>query len=81
MKPSMRLLDKLDKAMEHQKTKFGHEPKATPFQFASILGEEFGEICRGINQDKFIDVEKECIQSVAVILAFLDGDLHYGSSA
>ena len=62
--------------MGKQKDKFGHEPIASDDAFIRILGEEFGEICRCLNQGK--DPRDEVIHCTAVCLAFLQGDLHDG---
>lgn len=75
------ILKKVSEAMEHQHQKFGAEPTATPIEAIAILGEEFGEFCRAINQDKFADAQHEAIQIIAVTLAWLEGDLHYGKQS
>ncbi len=50
--------------------KFGTQ-SLTLFDWASILGEEYGEVCRAINEEHFNDgdlqvVYAECIQVAAV---------------
>lgn len=72
------LLQQVSDAMEHQHKKFGHKPLASNMQFLSILGEEYGEVCRGINQGNRQAAEKEAIQCVAVCIAWLQDDLHFG---
>lgn len=70
---------KLNEERAKQKTKFGHEPFATPEAFIRIAGEEFGEICRAVNQgSNYESVIKETLHLAAVCIAFLDGDLHDG---
>jgi hypothetical protein len=69
---------RIQNALEHQKKKFGLRPIATDMQAVCILGEEYGEFCRGINQRDQVQAEKEAIQIIAVTLAWLEGDLHYG---
>jgi hypothetical protein len=75
------VLKRVSDAMDHQQKKFGQEPTATPLEAIAILGEEFGEFCRAINQDKFAEAQHEAFQIVAVTLAWLQGDLHYGKQA
>jgi NTP pyrophosphatase (non-canonical NTP hydrolase) len=69
----------IGKALLKQEDKFGSEPIATNSQFAHILGEEYGEVCRAINQDNRNDLIKECSQCCAVIIAHMMGQLHYGT--
>jgi NTP pyrophosphatase (non-canonical NTP hydrolase) len=64
---------------KRQHAKFGHLCLADQFKFSAILGEEVGEICRAINQENDEQLFEECIQTLAVIFAFLEGDLHYGT--
>jgi NTP pyrophosphatase (non-canonical NTP hydrolase) len=73
-----RIINAINEAMRRQKEKFGGEPLATPSQFAHILGEEFGEVCRAINQGNREQLQHETIQCIAVIAAYLQNDLHYG---
>lgn len=69
---------RIENALKHQRDKFGHKPLATDMQAVSVLGEEYGEFCRGINQRNRAHAEKEVLQVIAVSLAWLEGDLHYG---
>jgi NTP pyrophosphatase (non-canonical NTP hydrolase) len=53
-----------------QHEKFGTQ-SLTLFDWSSILGEEYGEVCRAINEEHFSDGElqsvyDECIQVAAV---------------
>lgn len=64
-----------------QRMKFGHFPLATRPEMVSILGEEFGEVCRAVNQElSEEDLRKEVLQVAAVAIAYLDGDLHHGKT-
>ena len=61
--------------LQRVRTKFGVQ-SLTLFDWACILGEEYGEVCRAINEEHFdagqlSEVYKECIQvaSVAVHIA------------
>lgn len=72
----------LDVERQKQKQKFGDQPIAHENEFIRIAGEEFGEICKEINQrssDK--QIRKEILQLAAVCIAYLDYDLHDGSKA
>lgn len=76
------LLIRINEAMQVQHEKFGKEPLATADDFIRILGEEFGEICRSYNQQFSPEICKiEVIQCIAVCIAWLQGNLHYGKQA
>lgn len=63
-----------------QKQKFGDEPEATRDGLLRILGEEFGEICKEVNQRKSRQaIDKEVLQLAAVCVAWLEDDLHDGA--
>lgn len=62
-----------------QRKKFGKEPFASAGDFIRIAGEEFGEVCRAVNQGADTPtIYTEIKQLAAVCIAFLDGDLHDG---
>jgi NTP pyrophosphatase (non-canonical NTP hydrolase) len=70
----------IEAAMEHQKRKFGKYPIAETRQSLSILTEELGEVARAINEKSATEtLEHEIIQVIAVSIAWLEGDLHYGA--
>jgi NTP pyrophosphatase (non-canonical NTP hydrolase) len=76
---SQELFAKLVEERERQHQKFGDDPHATVEGFIRIAGEEFGEVCRGVNQHaKISELKKEILQLACVCIAFLDGDLHDG---
>jgi hypothetical protein len=79
MKPTTQKI--IEDAIQHQFVKFGREPLATHKEFVSILGEEFGEICRAVNQQNSMQTIKECVHCCAVIIAYIESDLHYGRQA
>lgn len=59
--------------------KFGKEPLASADAMCRILGEEYGEVCRAVNQGAHLsEILKELLQVAAVAIAYLDNDLHDG---
>ncbi len=44
-----------------------HEPD----KFVRILGEEFGEICRAIEDDDWVNYREECVQVAAVCVRMI----------
>lgn len=73
--------DRIVAERQKQREKFGNEPIADVDGLIRIAGEEFGEVCRCINQDydtKISRFQKEIIQLVAVCVAYLENDLHDG---
>lgn len=74
-------LDKLEAERHQQRKKFGSYPIASNDAMIRIIGEEFGEICKSINQAKPLsETTKEVIQLAAVCIAWLDNDLHDGDA-
>jgi hypothetical protein len=81
-------MQSLDHQMGKQLEKFGHCPIATPDAFCRILGEEFGEVCREINQgsrehltiDQIGRLKHEAIHCAAVCMAFVQNQLHDGEA-
>jgi NTP pyrophosphatase (non-canonical NTP hydrolase) len=67
---------------QKQKRKFSNKPPADHSAFTRILGEEFGEVCKAVNQRKERkEIVEEVIQTMAVCWAWLEGDLRDGDQA
>jgi hypothetical protein len=77
---SLTTFGELCKERMKQHSKFGEQPRADRFQLLSIAGEEYGEVCRAVNQGLHPDtLREEIIQLAAVCIAYLDEDLHFGT--
>ena len=80
-------LQKIKEERQYQDTKWG-EQNHHPSVWVSIMGEEFGEMCKSLNEymfeqdvNHFDDMQKEAIQVAAVVVAMLEcfdrmGDRH-----
>lgn len=61
-----------------QDTNFSQETKPLdPKLWISILGEEFGEVCKAALEGNFDDYETELIQVASVAIAALEDRRHY----
>ena len=68
---------------DRQDAKWGAGSRNHPFEWMSILGEEYGELCQAVNESCFINgdhperggtenVIKEAAQAAAVAVAFIE---------
>lgn len=54
--------------MGRQDRKWGEQRSNTPEKWVSILGEEFGEVCRGVLEDDIDQYREELVHVAAVAL-------------
>ena len=71
MKPST--MNEIIKAVEHARKKHPHFA-GTAFQAVSLASEELGEFAKAVNEDNRSQAEEEALDTIAVLVRFLEGD-------
>jgi NTP pyrophosphatase (non-canonical NTP hydrolase) len=65
------ILQKVREERKWQNKKWG-EQNHTPEKWLSILGEEFGEVCRAVYEKDIINYKEELVQLAAVAVQMLE---------
>ena len=71
MKPAT--MNEIIKAVEHARKKHPHFA-GTAFQAVSLATEELGEFSRAVNEGNWGQAEEEALDTIAVLVRFLEGD-------
>lgn len=70
------IIEEIEQERVRQLEKFGNQSHKTFFAWCVILGEEFGEICKGVLQMRGLTyIRKEVIQLATVCIAMLEEKL------
>lgn len=83
----LNIIDLVIKERERQKSLWGEKSDNLPYEWMSILGEEFGELCEAINESCFKkkkhkelggkeNIVKEAVQIAAVAIAIAEDALN-----
>lgn len=70
----------LTKINEHLKKARSKHPNFanTPTQVVSLSVEELGEFAKEINDENFTNAVEEALDTIAVLIRFIEGDFDYG---